>query len=68
MLIQGAGIAGDPSYVPWLIKQMKDLKLTRLAGESFSLITGLDLAYLDLERRPPRTSRPAQRTIPKTRT
>jgi uncharacterized protein (TIGR02270 family) len=53
MLIQGAGIAGDPSYVPWLIKQMTDLKLTRLAGESFSLITGLDLAYLDLEVKPP---------------
>ena len=32
---------------------MDDLKLTRLAGESFSFITGLDLAYLDLERKPP---------------
>jgi uncharacterized protein (TIGR02270 family) len=52
-LIHGAGIAGDPSYVPWLIKQMADDKLTRLAGESFSFITGLDLAYLDLERKPP---------------
>jgi uncharacterized protein (TIGR02270 family) len=53
LLIQGAGIAGDPYYVPWLIKQMDDLKLARLAGESFSFITGLDLAYLDLERKPP---------------
>jgi uncharacterized protein (TIGR02270 family) len=53
LLIQGAGIVGDPHYVPWLIKQMADLKLTRLAGESFSLITGLDLVYLDLERKPP---------------
>ena len=53
LLIQGAGIVGDPYYVPWLIKQMNDLKLTRLAGESFSFITGLDLAYLDLERKPP---------------
>jgi uncharacterized protein (TIGR02270 family) len=53
LLIQGAGIAGDPYYVPWLIKQMEDLKLGRLAGESFSFITGLDLAYLDLERKPP---------------
>jgi uncharacterized protein (TIGR02270 family) len=53
LLIQGAGIAGDPYYVPWLIKQMEDLKLARLAGESFSFITGLDLAYLDLERKPP---------------
>ena len=53
LLIQGIGISGDPHYVPWLMKQMQDLKLTRLAGESFSLITGLDLAYLDLERKPP---------------
>ena len=53
LLIQGIGVAGDPHYVPWLIQHMPDLKLTRLAGESFSLITGLDLAYLDLERKPP---------------
>ena len=53
LLIQGIGTAGDPHYVPWLIQQMQDLKLTRVAGESFSLITGLDLAYLDLERKPP---------------
>jgi uncharacterized protein (TIGR02270 family) len=52
-LIGGAGIAGDPQYVLWLIKQMDDLRLTRLAGESFTFITGLDLAYLDLERKPP---------------
>jgi uncharacterized protein (TIGR02270 family) len=52
-LIAGAGIAGDSYYVPWLIKQMEDPKVTRLAGESFSFITGLDLAYLDLERKPP---------------
>ncbi len=52
-LIEAAGIVGDPHYVPWLIKQMGDPKLSRLAGESFSLITGLDLAYLDLDRRPP---------------
>ena len=53
VLIRGIGAAGDPHYVPWLIAQMSDLKLTRLAGESFSLITGLDLAALDLERKPP---------------
>jgi uncharacterized protein (TIGR02270 family) len=53
LLIQGAGIAGDPQYLPWLIGQMADNKFARLAGESFSMITGLDLAYLDLERKPP---------------
>jgi uncharacterized protein (TIGR02270 family) len=52
-LIQGAGIVGDPFYAPWLIKQMENPELTRLAGESFSFITGLDLAYLDLDRTPP---------------
>lgn len=52
-LILGAGITGDPYYIPWLIKQMEDPKLSRLAGESFSFITGLDLAYLDLERDAP---------------
>jgi uncharacterized protein (TIGR02270 family) len=52
-LIRGTGAAGDPHYVPWLIKQMADLKLTRLAGEAFSMITGLDLAYLDLDMKPP---------------
>lgn len=53
LLIQGAGIAGDAQYLPWLIAQMADDPFARLAGESFSMITGLDLAYLDLERKPP---------------
>jgi uncharacterized protein (TIGR02270 family) len=51
--IQGAGIAGEPKYVPWLIQHMADKKTARIAGEAFSLITGLDLAYLDLEIKPP---------------
>jgi len=49
-LIRAIGVAGDPAYLPWLIARMDDPALARLAGESFSLITGLDLAYLDLER------------------
>ncbi len=52
-LIRGAGLAGDPGYVPWLIGHMADIKTARLAGEAFSLITGLDLAWLDLEVKPP---------------
>jgi uncharacterized protein (TIGR02270 family) len=52
-LIKGSGLVGDPTYVPWLIKQMSDDSLARLAGEAFSLITGADLAGLDLERKPP---------------
>jgi uncharacterized protein (TIGR02270 family) len=52
-LIRGAGWVGDPHYVPWLIGHMAEIKTTRLAGEAFSLITGLDLAWLDLEVKPP---------------
>jgi len=52
-LVRACGFAGDSFYVPWLVRQMDDLELTRLAGESFSMITGLDLAWLDLDRKPP---------------
>jgi uncharacterized protein (TIGR02270 family) len=53
LLIRAAGAGGNPHYVPWLLKQMEDPKLARLAGESFSLITGLDLAHLDFDVRNP---------------
>jgi uncharacterized protein (TIGR02270 family) len=52
-LVRGAGLVGDPTYLPWLMKHMSDVKLARLAAESFSLITGADLSLLDLERKPP---------------
>lgn len=52
-VIKAVGITGDPFYMPWLIQQMNDLQFSRLAGESFSFITGVDLAYQDLERKPP---------------
>jgi uncharacterized protein (TIGR02270 family) len=45
----GAGMSGDPQYIPALIKQMAVPELARVAGEAFSLITGVDLAYQDLE-------------------
>ncbi|MDD1622410.1 MAG: TIGR02270 family protein, partial [Methylococcaceae bacterium] len=48
-LVSGTGMIGDPLYVPWLIKQMETPELARLAGESFSFITGADIAYEDLE-------------------
>ena len=53
MLIEGAGYVGDARYLPWLIGRMSDDKLARLAGAAFSMTTGLDLAALDLERKPP---------------
>lgn len=52
-LIRACGVIGDPLYVPWLINLMKSHSTARLAGESFSMITGLDLAFRDLDHRPP---------------
>jgi uncharacterized protein (TIGR02270 family) len=52
-LIQGSGIAGDPTYVPWLINHMSEPKTVRLAGEAFTLITGADLSALRLDCQPP---------------
>ena len=52
-LIRATALAGDPVYVDWLIGLMANDALARVAGESFSLVTGVDLARLDLERRPP---------------
>jgi uncharacterized protein (TIGR02270 family) len=48
-VLMGCGITGDPVYIPTLIKQMAVPELARVAGEAFSLITGVDLAYQDLE-------------------
>lgn len=49
LLVRGTGVAAYPDYLPWLIGQMEDLKLARLAGEAFSFITGLDINYLHLD-------------------
>ncbi len=51
-LVQGVGVAGDPQYVPWLIRQMDTPELSRLAGESFTMITGIALTDLNADRRP----------------
>jgi uncharacterized protein (TIGR02270 family) len=50
LAILAAGSVGDPALVPWLIEQMSVDEVARPAGESFSFITGIDLAYDDLER------------------
>jgi uncharacterized protein (TIGR02270 family) len=44
-----AGTLGDPSRMPWLIEQMRIAPVARVAGESFSMITGVDIAYEDLD-------------------
>ena len=51
--VLGAGILGDPALVPWLIKQMAIPALARVAGEAFTMISGADLAYLDLDCKAP---------------
>ncbi len=52
-VVAATGIIGDPASIPWLISLMAQPELSRLAGESFSLLTGLDLAYDDMETDPP---------------
>lgn len=49
MAILGYGALGDPVIVPWLIEIMRVPELSRPAGESFSLITGVDIADAALE-------------------
>lgn len=51
--VQAAGWAGDVAAVGWLIRQMGDDILARVAGEAFTFITGADLAALGLERDAP---------------
>ena len=42
-VIKATGILGDPHAVNWLIGKMADPTLSRLAGEAFTNITGIDL-------------------------
>lgn len=51
MVIQAVGLLGDPLSVPWLLQQMHEVPNARVAGEAFSLVSGADLALLDLELR-----------------
>lgn len=50
-MMRMAGWIGDPQVVPWLIHHMADDVWARLAGEVFSMITGMDLDLHDLARR-----------------
>ncbi len=43
------GVTGDPVYIPTLINQMAIPEYARVAGEAFSMITGVDLAFEDLD-------------------
>ncbi|WP_367871325.1 TIGR02270 family protein [Luteolibacter sp. Populi] len=49
LALQVAGYRGDPDLVEDLIAAMDDPAVSRLAGEAFSRITGVDLAFSDLD-------------------
>jgi uncharacterized protein (TIGR02270 family) len=42
-MLKAIGFRGDPVYLPMLLKQMETPEYARLAGETFSCITGVDL-------------------------
>ncbi len=52
-VLEGTAAVGDPVFMPWIIKQMGEPKLARVAGESFSSITGVDIEYEDLDGEQP---------------
>ena len=51
--IIAAGYTGDPYWIPGLLKFAEQTNTARIAGEAVSMISGLDLAYLDLDRDQP---------------
>lgn len=48
MVIKSIGVLGDPHAIPWLIQQMAVPEMTRIAGCSFSQITGIELESANL--------------------
>lgn len=63
--IQATAALGDAEAIPWLITCMRDPKITRIAGEAFHQITGIDLEAHELHHRLPDIGReePEQETI-----
>jgi uncharacterized protein (TIGR02270 family) len=53
-VIYASAVLGDPHAIDWLIQQMATPVTTRIAGEAFSTITGIDLEEhkLDLDELP----------------
>jgi len=49
----GAGYVGSGRYAPWLIEQMANPMLSRVAAEAFVTITGADFNLNQLEAMPP---------------
>jgi uncharacterized protein (TIGR02270 family) len=53
VVIAGAGVVGDPAYIPSFIKQMRDAGTSRVAADAFCRITGADLVDLNLTAQRP---------------
>ncbi|MBO9685060.1 TIGR02270 family protein [Roseateles chitosanitabidus] len=53
LMIGATGVVGDPQALPWLLGQMNDPVVARIAGEAFSGITGVDLERDDLSKDAP---------------
>lgn len=49
LAVHAASVIGDPANIPWVMQQMALPQMARVAGESFTFITGIDLAYDDLD-------------------
>jgi uncharacterized protein (TIGR02270 family) len=54
LAVIAAGISGDPALMPWLLERMPDPALARVAGEAFTMITGVDMAREGLEGKWPK--------------
>jgi len=48
-VVRGFGLIGDPVALPWLIERCREPSVARLAGEAITTITGVDIAYEDLD-------------------
>ncbi len=53
LAIKIAGAFGDPVLMPWIIEQMSNPALARLAGDAFTTITGVDIAESNFEGKQP---------------
>jgi len=59
-VIKATGVLGDPHAINWLISKMQNPILAKLAGESFSLITGIDLEKHHLQIDVPDNTSPVE--------
>jgi uncharacterized protein (TIGR02270 family) len=58
-VIKAVGVLGDPHAVDWLITRSRETAVSRLAGEAFTLITGIELEQDALSQEAPEGYQPA---------